>query len=265
MTVKDKLQQKYNTLTPSYKKICKFLLENYDRIEHLSMQQISKSCDSSLSTIFRLCQKVGYGGFRELRDDVLKEVHLSDTRKSENLEEIILQFEISMIEELQNLLSSDNFKKAVTKCTSADKLLWLGIGDSANMLPFMDFRCSILDINSAFITDPVRYLMGINDLTDNSVILVLSQSGNTELLRDAMKASSGSSSTFIGITANRESILAKSVDIAIVIPSWDVNTKKHYFTLRGPEMVFLDLFLLSIGIKKGSISKKELQNIFYNK
>lgn len=262
MTVKDKLQQKHNTLAPSYKKINLFLLENYDRIEKLSIQEIGRSCGSSLSTIFRLCQKMGYRGFRELRDDVLKEIHLLEIKKSENLEEAIFRFELSMVKELIKLLSTDSYKKAVAKCASAAKLLWIAIGDSANVLPFLDFRCNVLEIDSGIIMDPVRYIMGINDLKDNAVILIISQSGNTELLRDAIKTASGSPCTFIGITANRESILAKSVDIVLVIPSWNVNTKKHYFSLRGPEMVFLDLFILSIGLKKGSISKEEFKIIF---
>jgi RpiR family transcriptional regulator, carbohydrate utilization regulator len=264
MTVKNKLQQKFNTLTPPYRKICKYLLDNYDCLDKLSIQQISTNCGSGLSTIFRLCQKMGYKGFKEMRDDILKEIYLKDIKKSENLEDAILQFEIHMVEELRNILSSDYFKEAVTKCASAKKLLWIGIGDSANMLSFMDFRCHVLEIDSNIIADPVRYIMGINDLKKSSVILMISQSGNTTLLKEAIEAASASPATFIGITGNRESILAKASDISLVIPSWDVNTTKHYFTLRGPEIVFFDLFLLSIGVEKGTINKKELNNIFYN-
>ncbi len=264
MTVKDKLQQKYNTFSPPYRKICNYLLDNYDRLDKLSIQQISTNCGAGLSTIFRLCQKMGYKGFRELRDDILKEIHLNDSDKSENLEEAILRFEIRMVEELQHTLSSENFKKAALKCAFANKLLWIGIGDSANMLPFMDFRCNVLEIDSNIIADPVRYLMVINDLKENSIIVMISQSGNTVLLKEAIKAASDSPSTFIGITGNHESILAKAADIPIIIPSWDVKTTKHYFTLRGPEMVFFDLFLLSIGVEKGTIDKNELNSIFHN-
>ncbi len=262
MNVKDKLQQKYSSLTPVYRKICKYLIDNYNDIEQLSMQQISKECGSGLSSIFRLCQKLGYKGFKELRDEVLKEDNKPVSGQLESLEQAILNFEISMAEEIRGILATAEYAKAVERCAGADKLVWIGIGDSANMLPLIDFRCNVLDLPSSCVADPVMYNMTINGLDSTSVILMISQSGDTALLRDAIEYSQKSPALFIGITSNEDSILAKSSDIAITIPSMNIKTLKHYFSLRGPLMFFLDLFLISIGKEKSSISQEELNCIF---
>jgi DNA-binding MurR/RpiR family transcriptional regulator len=262
MNVKDRLQQKYSSLTPVYQKICGYLIDNYNNIEQLSMQQISRESGFGLSSIFRLCQKLGYRGFKELRDEVLKEHNRPDSGQKESLEEAVLNFEISMVEEIRGILISDNYKKAVESCVQADRLVWIGIGDSANMLPLIDFRCNVINLPSSYVADPVMYQMAIDDLDKTSVILMISQSGNTSLLRDAMEYAVRSPALFIGLTSNEDSILAKSSDISITIPSMNIKTIKHYFSLRGPLMFFLDLFLISIGKKKSSISQEELNCIF---
>lgn len=64
---------KENQYTETEQNVIDYLLNHLDELEHLSLHALATKTYSSNATIIRLCQKVGYKGYKTFKMDLLKE------------------------------------------------------------------------------------------------------------------------------------------------------------------------------------------------
>ncbi len=82
MLVKEKLQNR-EYFSDIDSRIADYILDMKERLRDVSVRKMARELYVAPSTIIRFCQKVGYEGFNDLREDYLKEVeYLSSHFKS---------------------------------------------------------------------------------------------------------------------------------------------------------------------------------------
>ena len=82
MLVKEKLQNR-EYFSDIDSRIADYILDMEEKLRDVSVRKMARELYVAPSTIIRFCQKVGYEGFNDLREDYLKEVeYLSSHFKS---------------------------------------------------------------------------------------------------------------------------------------------------------------------------------------
>ncbi len=66
--------QTLSSLSASELDVLKYINSNKARILKMSIQEIAKECFTSTATIMRLCKKIGFSGFSELKYSISKSV-----------------------------------------------------------------------------------------------------------------------------------------------------------------------------------------------
>ncbi|MDZ7762873.1 MAG: hypothetical protein U5K00_00390 [Melioribacteraceae bacterium] len=60
--IKEKIQNKFDALPKNQKKIAEFILEDFDKVSFLNLENISEATGTSVASVVRFCQKSGIFG-----------------------------------------------------------------------------------------------------------------------------------------------------------------------------------------------------------
>ena len=74
LTYLERIREVYPKLKGVEKKVVEYIMQNPERIIKLSITELSEECDSGEATIFRVCKKLGYKGYQELKIKIASEV-----------------------------------------------------------------------------------------------------------------------------------------------------------------------------------------------
>lgn len=82
-----------DNLTPTENQLAQYILQNKDKIEKLSIQELSEQTFASKSAIHRFCKKIGVDGFNELKVRLVQD--LMEESKGDNEIDVNFPFESS--------------------------------------------------------------------------------------------------------------------------------------------------------------------------
>ncbi|ANQ23828.1 hypothetical protein BA893_19555 [Vibrio natriegens] len=93
MTVTDNIIKHFPELTPELQKAAGYLLEHQNEIAIYSMRSLAEHADVQPSTLLRVAKALGYKGWTDLKDNLIKEVGLTS--------------EVGYSDKAQSLMSDD--------------------------------------------------------------------------------------------------------------------------------------------------------------
>lgn len=139
---KDKLLSSFENLPRKRQKIINFLLEHWEEVPFLNIQEIAKILDVDPSTITRLFQSLGFDGFHEFKKRISEERRvslkpyekfdlLSESLKGKKFLIRIARQDIKNIRRLLETVREDKFNKLITAIERADRIFAFGMGISA--------------------------------------------------------------------------------------------------------------------------------------
>jgi DNA-binding MurR/RpiR family transcriptional regulator len=184
--IKDRIQQHYEKLSRSHKKIADFFLENFDRIPFLIIQDVAKSNNTSVASIIRFTQRVGYSGFAELQNDITTSLQNHLQKKNifpliengwskEELLTCVANQDISNINETLAVNEKENFHNAVNLILSSKRVYTIGLGISHLLSQILSYKLNQVAIDARpFVYDSASYLEQILFLDKNDLIIALS-------------------------------------------------------------------------------------------
>ena len=155
----ERIRNIYSSLNSAERKAAQFILENPKKIIHFSITELSNSSHVSDATVFRLCQKLGYKGYQDLKINLAGAVIEPFQNINEDISEddemyIIMQkllhLDIDNLENTVKVNKSEEIEKAVQFITCADQLLFFGMAgsgalavDACNKFIRTGLRCSV--------------------------------------------------------------------------------------------------------------------------
>ena len=178
------------------RKLAEFILDNAHMLRDYSSQQLADAVGISQSSVVKFCQKLGYKGYPDLKlainEAVVTASTLNRDQADKNSDDSSLlgigeQLQFSLQQHLHTLLSINDEKtllQAARLLQSADKILLAGFAKSAIVVADMQFRLLQLGKLALHHADPALALQLARSLTDTSVLLLVSDSGqNSDLLK----------------------------------------------------------------------------------
>ena len=157
--IKEKIKGKYDTLPRNQKKVADYFIDNFDRIPFLNVQEIARSTGTSVASVVRFAQSVGFEGFSKLRDAIaesfqnqinnkiifpLFEKHKAD----EDLLTEVANVDIANINNTLNLIERKTFDDIIKRILDAERVFTAGLGISYLLSEILAYQLSQVGIDS---------------------------------------------------------------------------------------------------------------------
>lgn len=139
--IKEKIQNKFEKLPRNQKKVADYIVNNFDKISFLNVQDISSATGASVASVVRFAQSIGFKGFSELRDAISNSLqnHLTnfqifplfDKKKIDgDILASVANLDIKNINETLAIIEREVFNKSINLIVKSERIFTAGLGIS---------------------------------------------------------------------------------------------------------------------------------------
>lgn len=257
------MNRKTSSLTKSEQEVLAFLNEHTEDLSSFTIKEVANATYTSNATIIRVCQKLGYQGFKEYKIAALKKTEARKyvkqsvdftvpISKDENTADVILNMSNLYKESIDIVnasLKPSDIQTAVEMIFHAKKLFVYGIGDTG--ITCTEFINKLIKLNYYAILATSKYdeFYYSQGATENDVALIVSYSGNVEVIEKCIPVLKKNRCKIITISAHSECIIAKYADIFIQIPDKENDDKIATFYSQLAFSYIFSLFYSMLHLK----------------
>ncbi|WP_394699289.1 MurR/RpiR family transcriptional regulator [uncultured Sphaerochaeta sp.] len=262
------LKQSLSYLSPSERKVAQYLLENPDQAVLHSITALAQKCGGSTAAVVRLCKRLKFDGYSDLKLALAKEVYgkstpsegpyifdLSKTDGTGSIASMMVDTVCESITSLKSVLAAKQLDLAIQALSHSEKILLAGIGASA--LAAMDLyqKLGRLGIYSSFPSEPDLQIVNACALDAKSTCLVFSYSGETKTMRQVAQQAKKAGSTVIAITRVGGNSLSKLADIVLAVPDSEALYRQGATLSRLNQLVVVDILYSSLIVNRSNADR----------
>lgn len=228
MTFEERVYRKEFMLNDTDDIIIDYIRKNEDKIVNVSIHTVSSDLFLSPNSIMRLCKKLGYSGFSELKFSLNKPVEGINTTTN-----VILEQVPESILRTLDIIDNDIKEAFVQNVLKAEKILFVGVGEST-------FYCESMGRSLRFIGINTEYYQHIHDmdfisgkLTSKDLVIFVSARGqNDRILKIARHCDEKKINT-VAITKYGKNPLADLCDYQLCYWSNEKNYQDYTIVDRS--------------------------------
>lgn len=219
-----RLRESRDAMSATERSVSDYLLSHQREAMRLSIHQLAEKTFASPSTVIRMCQRIGFTGYKDFRQAVTCEVAArrldqgrggGEVTGSDSLDEIVGKVtgkNITALEDTGNMMDADVLGMCVKLVRESRTVLLFGMG--ASLCAARDAYLKFLRLNRpcAFNDDwDAQYLQAKNSGRED-LGLVISNSGETAEVVECMRALRENGTPIIAITGRTGSSVAELSD-----------------------------------------------------
>ncbi|WP_101909182.1 MurR/RpiR family transcriptional regulator [Marasmitruncus massiliensis] len=209
--------------TRAQKRIANYFSDHPEEIISSTITTLAEKIGTTPPSITRFCQAIHYKGFSDLKFCIERNLSTPftkspDVEPSDDVSEIkkkLLQTDVKAITDSLRLLDDQCVKRAAQAICQANMVHIYADGGPGATANFAYQLFLQIGIPCNFFTDIRLALLAVTQLKPRDIAVGITFSGNAGTVIDAIHAAKMRKAYTIGITANRNSILAKSVAIPL--------------------------------------------------
>lgn len=231
MTLLKRLEHKQG-FTDTEKRIADFILIRLEDIPNMYIQELAENSFSSHSAIIRLCQKLGFSGYRDFKVALIHEIQSNKnaiahvdpnfpflpTDSPINIAKKMADLTIETIRKTLVKLDRNQLNKAVEIIMNANRIFLFGNGDS--QIRARSFQNKFIKINKHLIIadEYVEATWNALSMDKMDCAIFISYAGNSVSHMKILKYLASVEIPSIMITGNTESIMSQLCDLIIEVP-----------------------------------------------
>ena len=255
----DRIREKYSNLNNAEKKAAKYILEYPSDIIHFSITELADASKASETTIFRLCNKLDYKGFQDLKINLAGDF----VQPMENIyEEIkekddmfiimnkVMNSNVASIEATMKINNSLELEKAVELILKADQLMFFGMGGSGAIASDAYHKFIRTGIRCSCNSDSHWQVMLAAMAKANDVLIAFSHSGSNKDLIETIGIAREKGVKIISVTSNAKSPIAKVSDIVLVSYGKEAMFRSEAMESRITALILIDCLYVGVALKK---------------
>ena len=262
------IKVKYPTLSKAEKNIADFLMDNPSNILSLYITQLAEKCGASEATIVRFARKLGYNGYQQLKLALAQEtgsiaINQSITEKDSayDIFSKVCEDIYCSLEKTKSSLSEKALQSCCDKILSADKILILGLGNSASIAIDAAHKMIRLGLNASAYTDNHMQAIVCAHTNSSSMVIGISHSGHSKDIIQAMQSARDNGATTVSLTNKGKSPIDKVSDIILHTVSDETNYRTLGLSSRIAQLAIIDTLyshiVCHLNTAKDHISKTE--------
>lgn len=254
-----RLKEIIDNLPVIERKVAKLFLEHPESICDKRIDEISYSTGASMSSIVRLCKRMGYSGYKDFCRALSVDLALQKTSTQyeeihpySDLNSVVRNVCLSNMKAIENTMSLFNLgelEKAVNAMVKAKRIDFYGV--SSSHFVAMDGCNKFLRINKTCFTggDPHYQLITASTLTPNDVAVLVSYSGTTIDTIETMNVVKRSGATTISITKYGDTPLNMLADIRLYADSTETLLRSGAMSSRIGMLTIIDVLFTAVASK----------------
>lgn len=267
--IKERIQQHYEKLPVNQRKIAEYFIESFDRIPFLNVQEVSEATSSSVASIVRFAQRVGFSGYSAMRDEIATTLQQHIENK-----EIFTLFDKSKInqdfltsvanQDIQNInetiLSTEraSFKKAIDLIVSSEKVCTLGLGISHLLAKILSYQLSQVAVPSyTFTNNSFTFLEQLLTLKTSDLIIAFSFPPYSKETIEAAKFASERKIKVISITNKQTAPVSFYSDVTLIVKSENMLFTNSFAAIS----VIINAIATECAVRNKSKAKKMIKDL----
>lgn len=212
-------------LAASEARVANWIVQQPEKIIHMSMAQVAQACGVSDTTVLRFCRTAGFQGYTDLKLSIARDVSSptqiihDDIAEGDNPATIARKVFMSNIQALYDtleVLDEEALTRAIELITGAKRILIVGVGTSAPIVHSMHNMLMRLGIICKAQTDSYLQLMEVALLGPGDVVIAISQSGSSIDPVLTLKQARANGAATICITGNAQSPITEHADVTLL-------------------------------------------------
>jgi DNA-binding MurR/RpiR family transcriptional regulator len=164
LEVQNRIRKYYRILPRNQKKIADFFIDSLDIVPFLSVQEVAKATASSVASVVRFTQRIGYEGYSELREyagtaiqkllknEALLPLGHKKAINKDTLTSVAMQ-DIDNISQTLELVDHEVFHQVTDAFLRADRVFTAGLGISFLMAQILAYQLNQIGIEAT----PLRH------------------------------------------------------------------------------------------------------------
>ncbi len=265
-----KLREIKDSLTPVERMIADYVLENRYEVPRLSIKLLANRSKTSDASVLRFCKTLGYGGYRDFvvsvsaslgSMDEEEDEQYTDIRPGDDLQTIITNIphnNCKSIEDTLMIIDRDEIAKAVELIRNTNKIDFYGMGASG--LVCMDAQQKFMRINKMChaYTDGHSQLTAATLLSKGDVAVLISNSGSTQEIVEALDVAKEVGASVIAITRYGKNTLADKADVVLFISTPEITIRSGAMGSRIAMLSVIDILFAGVASAEYKNVKKYL-------
>ena len=220
-----RIRSSFPALAASEARVANWIMQQPQKIIHLSMAQVAQACGVSDTTVLRFCRNTGFQGYTDLKLSIARDVvsptqiiH-DDIAEGDGPAVVARKVFMSNIQALYDtleVLDEAALIKAINLLTAARRILIVGVGTSGPIVHSMYNMLMRLGLNCKAETDSYLQLMEVALLGPGDVVVAISQSGSSIDSVLTLKQAKENGAATICITGNAQSSITDHADVTLL-------------------------------------------------
>ena len=268
-----KASQDCQKLPPKQRLVCRFIMENYQRIPFLTVEELAEAAGASPATVVRVVDGMGFEKYQDLKDKVTQsliemqpatrtefEDAWTDDRSGEDMLFRVAQVNIENIKGLLNADLARNFKRSVDILMAAKRIRILALRSSRSAALYLglllrEFMPNVSIVPSLGSDEMIEEIF---DFTPEDAVFAFSYGARFYARRtiDAVKFIKARGIPVILVTDELKNPAVPYADCVLHVPH-----TRHHFSLAAVITV-LDSVVAEIGRRNPDQAKKKLRRLW---
>ncbi|OQY38007.1 hypothetical protein B6228_05130, partial [Candidatus Atribacteria bacterium 4572_76] len=279
-----KINSAFIHLGKAEKRVATFIKNYPEEVIKLPINVLAEKVGVSVSTIIRLCRRIEINGYTDLKIDITRDLALnyketySEINSNDSIPLLLNKVQQSFLQTISNtfkilsisankvqqlfsqtisntfkILSISVLKEAYLNIINSNSVLIIGAGGTAALAKLFNHKLLKLEINSQWSNDFSLIPLLINKIGKNDVLFVLSHSGSTNLVYDAVVMAKKKGCKIIILTNYLQSPMAKKSDIILATGIDEQPLGSEGVTTRMAQISIIEVLCLLIELKKQEI------------
>ncbi|WP_228481365.1 SIS domain-containing protein [Vibrio fluminensis] len=222
------IRMRLPSLTRTEQSIAENFLKPHFLNKSVSINEVAERLGVSTALVVKVSKKLGFSGFKQLKDALNAHQDSETYAPSEQLlpddscDQIVtkvLQNSINALQEILNFVDANMVSAAADAIINAQNIELYAVGGSTIICEDFQHKLLRFGIRANVPKDRHLMLMSASVLTDKDVVLVVSHSGQTVDLMDAVRLAKQSGAKVISITNNYHAELSQLSNYPLYAPA----------------------------------------------
>lgn len=226
------LQSLAPTFSKGQRRICQYIMENYDKAAFLTAGKLGKTVGVSESTVVRFAVELGYDGYpsmqKAMQEMVLNRLtsvqRMDVTHKrfgDQDVLSLVLQSDADKLRKTSETISRDDFRRSVEAIKNARKIYVIGVRSAAALANFLGYYLNYMFDNVNVITTSGAGEMfeKLVNVGAQDVVIAFSFPRYSSSTVKGVRFCATTGATVIGVTDSKLSPLGQVCDPVLVAKS----------------------------------------------
>ena len=243
------IKQKYSSMTGTEKRIADIILKDPQKAVGSTLVYIAAKADVSQGSVVNFAAKLGFSGFSQMKINIAQHINDDSAENETSAGDSIKQIMHSRIESAYDSFRStcDTVGEQITGASellmAAEDILVTGIAHSAPVANDFAIRLMQIGLSASVQTDPLIASLKSAQMTNDSVVIVISHSGRTKEVLDIASTAKSAGARLICLTSYADSPLTRLSDVSLIAVSKEAQNYHEAVTARLSQLLICDTLI----------------------